>query len=64
MQGEWTSYELVQFEAIHMQLLRGYSLSKRLDVLYIPFYDLGKHGMASPDPTCVMVSWCRRPTVG
>ena len=24
-QGEWTTYELVQFKAIYMQLLRGYS---------------------------------------
>jgi|SRR5215472_3511808 len=46
MQGEWTSYDLVQFKAIHIQLLQGYALSKRLDVLTIPLCDLRKHGMA------------------
>ncbi len=50
MQGEWTSHELVTFEAIHTQLLREYPLSKRLDVLYIPFCDLGKQEEASPHP--------------
>lgn len=36
-QGEWTSGELMQFEAVHRQLLQEQSRSSRLDVAYIPF---------------------------
>jgi len=34
--------ELAQLKAIHLQLLRAHKLGKRLEVLYIPFYNLGK----------------------
>ena len=50
MQGEWTSYELAQLEAVHAQLLREQPLSKRLDVQYLPFRDLGKMATIAPHP--------------
>ena len=34
--------ELAQLKAIHLHLLRAHKLGKRLEVLYIPFYNLGK----------------------
>ena len=49
-QGEWTSRELRQLEAMHAQLLREHRLSKRLDAQYLPLRDLGKHGKTAPYP--------------
>jgi predicted nucleotidyltransferase len=40
--GEWTTQELAQLQALHTQLMQAYQLGKRLEVLYIPFRDLGK----------------------
>ncbi len=50
MQGQWTSRELTQLEALHTLLLREHSSSKRLDVLYLPFHDLGENGKTAPSP--------------
>ncbi len=49
-QREWTSRQLMQLKAIHIQLLREQPLGKRLDVHYIPFCDLGRHGRAALAP--------------
>ncbi len=49
-QGEWTSRELRQLEAMHAQPLQEHPLSKRLDVQYLPLHDLGKHGKTAPYP--------------
>lgn len=36
-QGEWSSLELKQLQAIHVQLNKEYPLGRRLEVLYAPF---------------------------
>src|SRR2546421_4984037 len=48
MHGEWTSRELTQLAAMHRQLLREQPLGTHLDVLYLPFHNLGKHGKTLP----------------
>jgi Aminoglycoside adenylyltransferase, C-terminal domain len=39
---EWTIPELAQLNALHTQLIGTHQLARRLEVLYIPFRDLGK----------------------
>jgi predicted nucleotidyltransferase len=40
-QGEWSSLELQQLQAIHAQLNKEYPFGRRLEVLYAPFRYLG-----------------------
>lgn len=40
-QGEWSSLELKQLEALHTHLTKAYPLGKRLEVFYIPLRYLG-----------------------
>jgi len=51
-QGEWTTPELAQLQALHIQLMRTHQLGKRLEVLYIPLHNLGKrNGEIAPYPS-------------
>ena len=50
--GGWTTPELAQLNALHTQLIGTHQLARRLEVLYIPFRDLGKHDREiAPYPT-------------
>ncbi len=50
--GDLATPELVQLKALHTQLLRAHQLGKRLEVLYIPFCNLGKSDREiAPYPT-------------
>jgi hypothetical protein len=51
-QGEWTPIELKQLEALHARLIKDCQFGKRLEVLYVPFTDLGKSNREiAPYPT-------------
>lgn len=50
--GEWTTPELAQLNALHIQLIGTHQLARRLEVLYIPLRNLGKRNREiAPYPT-------------
>lgn len=51
-QGQWTSAEFTQLSALHKWLMGVHQLARRLEVLYIPLHNLGKHNREiAPYPT-------------